>query len=591
MPRDIDLIKQKIIERHNDDKKQLEVVFSPSSRLLVEAPAGYGKTKTMVSRIAFMLATGQIPHPKKMLALTFSVNAAYKIKKDVAQQIPELLKNTDISIDINDKILVSNYHGFCRNVLKKHGYRIHQSLLAIDTLESVDDSDPRKIMGLVNNLTSAEAALLTDYNKAIKAINASFVKDNLESYCNIIINKILPAGMITFNGILALTIYLFGKVPFVKDFYHKYFSAILVDEYQDTNIVSFWLVTQLVTENTKTIFLGDSLQRIYGFIGAVPNLLSKSEDRFKLTRISLNKNYRFSSNPEMLKLDLNIRRNAENPYSPIIPENAKVNFDFYKDQNDEGLGILSKAQSLLSNSPTSKIVILVKQRGSNVDKIMEIFENGNVPFFYGLFTDEDFEYVKFHKECLSTFQELSKEKGQITKKIGAEHLKKIRDIYKDKDNQTLDALINLLNIFWSRVFVEFAFLANQDKVVFIKDTFEHNGLKQYIEFVNTNITFSTVHAAKGLEWDYVLIPDIEQDSFPNWFGLCGECSSKSDCIFKVTKENEQKFLEELSVFYVAVTRAKKHVFFSASSSQLDKNGVQRIKRKSCFLSLPGIITG
>jgi DNA helicase-2/ATP-dependent DNA helicase PcrA len=62
-------------------EKQLDVIFSAADKILVEAPAGYGKTNTMVSKIAYMLATQQIPNPKKILALTFSVNAAYKIKK------------------------------------------------------------------------------------------------------------------------------------------------------------------------------------------------------------------------------------------------------------------------------------------------------------------------------------------------------------------------------------------------------------------------------------------------------------------------------------------------------------------------------
>lgn len=43
----------------------------------------------------------------------------------------------------------------------------------------------------------------------------------------------------------------------------------------------------------------------------------------------------------------------------------------------------------------------------------------------------------------------------------------------------------------------------------IKDTFGSNGLKQYIEFIDANVIFSTIHGAKGLEWDYVILPDME----------------------------------------------------------------------------------
>jgi DNA helicase-2/ATP-dependent DNA helicase PcrA len=589
MSNPVNNLEQKIRDRHSGDEKQLEVVFSPSSRLLVEAPAGYGKTKTMISKIAYMFATQQIPYPKRLLALTFSVNAAYKIKKDVAQQIPELLKNMDLVININEKISVSNYHGFCRNVLKKHGHILHEALLAIDILETIDDSDAKKLMELIGTLTYDEAVLMSDYSKAVKEINSSFVKDNLDRYCEIIIKKLLTSKTVTFNGILTLTIKLFTNFSAIKDFYNKYFAAILVDEYQDTNILSFWLLTLIITDKTKIIFLGDSLQRIYGFIGAVPNLLSQSQKRFNLTRITLDKNYRFASNEEMLRLDLNIRKNAENPFSPIISENAKVNFENYDNQNNEANGILNKVRSLMEVDGASKISILVKQRGRNVEKIIEIFD-GKIAYFYGLFTDEDPEYVKFHRKCSAKFQELISQNAQVIKKLAHEHISEINRLYSNKNNQIHQALLALLSIFWERVFLEFSFLGNEDKIFFIRDTFEHNGLKQYIEFVNANAIFSTVHAAKGLEWDYVIIPDMEQDSFPNYFGLCGNCLSKNTCNLKVTKENEQKFLEELSVFYVAVTRAKKQVFFSASTTQLDKFDNQRRKNRSCFLSLPGIET-
>jgi len=82
---------QKLRELHSGDEKQLEVIFSESKRLIVEAPAGCGKTKTMISKVAYLLATGKISHPKKILALTFSVNAAYKIKKELAEYLPSLV--------------------------------------------------------------------------------------------------------------------------------------------------------------------------------------------------------------------------------------------------------------------------------------------------------------------------------------------------------------------------------------------------------------------------------------------------------------------------------------------------------------------
>lgn len=581
----VEVIKPRIAKIHGDDEKQLEVVFSSSQKLLVEAPAGYGKTKTMVSRIAFLLATNQIPYPKRLLALTFSVNAAYKIKKDVSQQIPDLLKNKGLAVNINEKMFVSNYHGFCRSVLKKHGYKIHASLLEIDKLETMDENNLQIQAGL--HLNRKDSETLINYSKAIKEINKKSVKDDLTKYCAVVISKVLPSKIITFNAILALTIKLFIDNPNIKDFYRKYFSVIVIDEFQDTNLLSYWLITQLVSKKTKAVFLGDSLQRIYGFIGAVPDLFELSEKKFGLKRITLNKNHRFSANVELLNLDANIRKNAESPAAPSITENSHIWFDYYDNQDLEALGTLNKVLEITKMYPTAKIAVLFKQRWENTEKIIESFSANGIRYFYGLFTDDDPTYTKFHRKCLDGFIELLSVNEKISKKLGLEHKTRITDNYSDTNNQLVVSLLSLLEIFWKKIFSEVHFLSNPEKILLIKETFEHNGLKQYVEFVDTNIVFSTIHGAKGLEWDFVFIPDMEQDLFPSRQGLCQNCMCKKDCRIVVSKSIERKFLEELSVFYVAITRAKRQVYFSASSEQLSKYGNSQ-KNLSCFMKLPGI---
>ena len=122
----------------------------------------------------------------------------------------------------------------------------------------------------------------------------------------------------------------------------------------------------------------------------------------------------------------------------------------------------------------------------------------------------------------------------------------------------------------------------------IKDAFEYNSLKQYIEFIDANINISTIHAAKGLEWDFVILSDMEQNRFPSWYGLCSKCVCRTSCKLLVNQQIEREFLEELSVFYVAVTRARKQVSFSASQLQLDSQKNERSCNLSCFLKLPGI---
>ncbi|MBD3342242.1 MAG: AAA family ATPase, partial [Candidatus Lokiarchaeota archaeon] len=470
---DIDKIREQIKLRHSDDEKQLEVIFSSNSRLLVEAPAGYGKTNTLISKIAYMIITNQIPYPSRLLALTFSVNAAYKIKKDVNSQIPELLNES--AIDPNSKIFVSNYHGFCRSVLGKYGYLFHENLRKIDILQSIDDSNQQNLQQSVSGLVFTDAKKLSDFSDAVKRIDKSFIENNLDEYNSIVINELISREIISFNSILTLTLAIFRKYVNIHSFYLKYFKSILVDEYQDTNILSYYLLNELISDTSNVMLLGDSLQRIYGFIGAIPNLLTNSKTEFQLKKIVLNKNYRFADNEQMLLLDSNIRQNAEKPQSPVISHEANIEFEYLENQAKEANKIVNMSLDLIENDANSKIAILVKQRGNNINRIIDEFNSQGVPFFYGLFSDEDPNYVMFHKICLSEFIDLLKESDRITRARLRKFVHKIEEKIDNAPQSLVESLINLLGIFINKLFTDFAAWSNTDKIRLIKDTFEYNG--------------------------------------------------------------------------------------------------------------------
>lgn len=62
---DTEKLKELLIRQHEGDERQLSVIFTEAPKVIVEAPAGYGKTTTMISRIAYLFASGQIPNPKR----------------------------------------------------------------------------------------------------------------------------------------------------------------------------------------------------------------------------------------------------------------------------------------------------------------------------------------------------------------------------------------------------------------------------------------------------------------------------------------------------------------------------------------------
>lgn len=587
-------IVEKIKEIHSNDKEQLEVIFSTEKRIIVEAPAGFGKTQTMISKIAYLIASNQIPYPKRILALTFSVNAAYKIRRDVAENLPIILKSEPISpTTIKNKVFATNYHGFCRRVLKLYGYLLHSNLKQIEFLRAIDDSKIEELTNLNIGLDYDGAKEISDYNDAVKQINTGYLRENVNSYLNYVKRFFLPNNYIPFNSILLLALELFRKYPKVLEFYKAYFPAIIVDEFQDTNILSWTILQTLANEHAQIAFMGDPLQRIYGFIGAIPNLMSKAQEKYKMYKFELKTNYRFKDNPLLLRIDKNIRENAKNPWMPIIEEPARTKISEASNQNEEAKWVLSLIQKILKENRECKIAILVKQRGKNIDKILEILKD-KIDYFYALYSDEDKEYIKFHQETLKVFFDVVSSAGErVSKTTSDKFLRKCKAIYKKEPAEIYDSLLRLLETFLIKVSLDYNFLTLEEKIEFIRDTLENKSLKQYLMYVDSNIIISTVHGAKGLEWDYVILPDMEQYSFPNWPGLCGICSFKKDCFIEwnsVSPDDdfEKKFYEELSVFYVGATRAKKGIYFSYSQIGLKANGMERINNLSCLLKLPGI---
>ncbi len=159
--------------------------------------------------------------------------------------------------------------------------------------------------------------------------------------------------------------------------------------------------------------------------------------------------------------------------------------------------------------------------------------------------------------------------------------KEISDKYQSALTPIIRALIRLLEAFFEKLYIIYKNISEEDKIILIKETFESFALRQSLEYVDTKVVFSTIHAGKGLEWDYVIIPDCEQDSLPVYYS-CTNCNNGNSC----NALSNKGFLDELRTFYVAFTRAKENIYFCASKT--DSRG--DTKNKSCILKLKGIET-
>lgn len=586
----LERVKSIIAEQHEEDERQLEIVFSEEPRIIVEAPAGYGKTTTMISRIAYLYATGRIPNPKKVLGLTFSVNAALKVKREVAEKLPLYIRNTSNPMSVDEKVTVTNFHGFCKSVLRKYGFLKSELLRKdINLLKAFGKSDIEKSSTIQTLLGYEDWEYIKHIEEQIECSYVPTIED-IKKYNNIIVRKLLAHNYITHDAVLLMTIELFMSFPKIKEFYSNYYPLIVVDEFQDTNCIAWELLKALISEKTQLLFLGDSLQRIYGFIGALPNIMSIAENELSMHAIALNKNYRFRNNREMLLLDANIRENAATEFKPIILESAKLPGFWGSDQRKEAEAVVNMITWLNTEFSEFRIAILFRSRGDNAEVFEQILQEKEIDYFYGMYTDDDEVYVDFHNHCRNAFVNRFGGTHTITKRQLTSFVKSIEETFQARDRKAVSSLMALLSALVDKVNQNYSELQPNEKYELLLDIFENRQLKQSMEYVKTNLILATVHGAKGLEWDCVFVADLERFLFPAF--TCYGCPSAfSDMTnAKCMQPNEfsedklDQVLDELSVFYVAVTRARKQVFVSASKKRA--NG--KDSAYSCFSSIDGI---
>lgn len=593
---DLEKLKETLISQHNNDEKQLEVIFSTAPRVIVEAPAGYGKTTTMISRIAYLFASGRIPNPKKVLGLTFSVNAALKVKREIAEKLPALMRVQNNPTAINDKVTVTNYHGFCKSILKKYGYLVTDQLRKdVNLYKAIGEKDIGRYDELKSLLSAPETIILNEIESTIKAGNIP-TETLTQNYNNLVIHKLLPLGYITHNAVILIAIDLLVRFPQVQKFYQNYYPLLIVDEFQDTNSIAWSLLKLLISEKSQLLFLGDPLQRIYGFIGALPDIMSTAATEYDMFQITLSKNYRFRSNPEMLKLDYNIRSNAAANFSFDPGLNiAQLPAFWGTTQSDEATQIAEKILELMHTEPGCKISVLCRGRNRNSEEIERVLSSNNIAYFYALFSDEDQNYIDFHIKCQNAFIRKFDSRKSINNRTLTAFVDSIKSEYSDSSDRIILSLLSLLDALIAKVSTDYATITPEDKYSLLLDIFENRQLKQAMEYVDANVIVSTIHGAKGLEWEYVFLPDVERWIFPNFY-TCNECSNKyslfNHCKCKIDLPVEDKLsrllIDEISVFYVGITRARKQVFISASSKRYNSYDQEKNSGFSCMASLEGI---
>ena len=271
---------------------QRDAVGASSGNLLILAGAGSGKTRVLVHRIAWYIATGEAS-PQSILAVTFTNKAAAEMRSRIENLLGQSIRG----------MWVGTFHGLCHRLLRAHW----QDANLPENFQILDSEDQyRTIRRTIRAMMLDESQyppkeaqwyINAQKDKGLRPENINDESDVTTAQM-IQIYKIYQqtcerSGAVDFAELLLRTYELFNEKESIREYYQQRFNHILVDEFQDTNELQYkWL--RLLVGNDNTLFaVGDDDQSIYSWRGARVENMQAFERDFKNTKLlKLEQNYR-----------------------------------------------------------------------------------------------------------------------------------------------------------------------------------------------------------------------------------------------------------------------------------------------------------
>ena len=282
----------------NLNERQREAVVAPLGCTLVLAGAGSGKTRVLVSRLAWLVKEHHIPL-QSILAVTFTNKAAGEMKARLHQMLDAPLGG----------LWVGTFHGLCHRFLRRH---YQEANLPEQFHVSDSDDQLRMIKRVISALNLDEERWPA--KQAQSFINSR--KDEglrpkhlhggqwqygpmrtLTEIYKAYEQACATAGVIDFAELLLRTHELLRDNNELLVHYQQRFRAILVDEFQDTNAIQYAWIRLLAGDNASIMAVGDDDQSIYGWRGAkVENIQKFTHDFPNTLVVRLEQNYRSTQN-------------------------------------------------------------------------------------------------------------------------------------------------------------------------------------------------------------------------------------------------------------------------------------------------------
>jgi DNA helicase II / ATP-dependent DNA helicase PcrA len=599
--------------------EQRSAVVTTEGPLLVLAGAGSGKTRVLTYRLAFILDSG-LAGPHNILAMTFTNKAAGEMK----ERIESLMSKTSVNYDLN---WIGTFHSICVKLLKRHSelvglgknftiydssdqqVAIKEAMKRLDI--SIKEFNPNAIHSYIssakNELVDPEA-----YQMYAQGYFQQIVARVYPEY-----QKVLKENnAVDFDDLLLYVVKLFTQYPDVLEKYQEQFRYILVDEYQDTNHAQYIIVNKLAQKHRNICCVGDDDQSIYSFRGAtIKNILNFEKDYPESKIIKLEQNYR--SSKKILEASYQvISKNKNRKDKKLWTDNTDgENIVIYTatDEVAEATWIVTKILEIGKTTDYDQIAILYRTNAQSRSLEEALIQSG-IPYkiIGGLrfYDRKEVKDIIAYLRCIYNSKDNSSLERIINvpkRGIGAKTVQGILENARTNGQSGIEYLVSgfasesagvqkfgqllqemtlksssltvseLINYILEKTeyikMLEDGTLENESRIENLKELISvatkhdnqspEEGLESFIEEVSLlesvtdrsasqkSITLMTIHAAKGLEFKHVFVVGMEENLFPHSNSLMDE------------KEME----EERRLAYVAITRAKEHLYLTHTAKR------------------------
>ena len=618
--------------------EQYEAACAKDGNFLVLAGAGTGKTNTLVYRVA-KLIEDMVP-PESILLLTFTKKAAM----EMTQRANGILDNRC------SKIYSGTYHSFASNMLRRYGKNIGLA----NNFTILDESDAKDVVDLVRTELGLDKkerkfpkkAILLDIfsssinkNKSIEDIVFEFYPDYTGD-----INDILKCcekytefkrakHLLDYDDLLVRLYELLCSNDTVCDAISRRFQYIMVDEYQDSNIIQAKILKKLSSVHKNLLVVGDPNQSIYGFRGGnFENIMNFEKEFDNVKVIKLFKNYR-SIQPILDLSNELMKQTDQTYYNPLVSDkvnDSKPELIYVPNEYTQSMYIAQEILNLYEEGTSLKDICVLTRNMYLTGQLQVMLTSANIKF--KVVGGRKFLDAKHIKDIIALVKILVNPNDtvawlrilQLFDGVGPSVARAIlsnvemEDGYKLKEGEWLtnlskkkyhdevvslikaldsctgrsfqsqfDAIVKFYTPVMENCYDDWKMRLNDVDVFttiagkyksgeeFLTDiTLEPSEVSVNVESDEEEdcLTISTIHSAKGLEWEATFLVHAVDGVIP---------SAKS-------LDSYEDIAEELRILYVALTRAKKKSYIMVPAEKYTFGRMERSQISRFLSNVPNL---